>query len=105
MTASLLVSLALRGSLLLGAAYGAASLLPRASAALRRLVLALGFGASLALPLVALGLPGRPVARVLPAPAAVRVFAEALSLDGAPLGPALSPGDARAPVPLKPSFT
>ncbi len=88
----LALSIFLRVSLVLGVALAVALVARRASAAFRRLVLALGFGAALAVPLVVVALPRRPLVAVLPTPSLVHVVAEALVGGGAP------PADARASV-------
>ncbi|HTQ06498.1 MAG TPA: penicillin-binding transpeptidase domain-containing protein [Polyangiaceae bacterium] len=72
------VSLALRAALCFGSALAVVAVLRRSSATTRRLGLLLAFGAVLGLPFVDLAVAWRPLARVVPVNATVRIVAEAL---------------------------
>jgi cell division protein FtsI (penicillin-binding protein 3) len=77
-------AVALRASFVLALALSVRAVARRASAALRRGVLLAGLAASLALPLLALPFPGRPVVRVAASAVTAHVVAEALATDVAP---------------------
>jgi beta-lactamase regulating signal transducer with metallopeptidase domain len=79
MSSTLLLSTVLRATLLFGIAFAVAALLARRSAAERRLVFLLALSSSIGLLVVALGLPGRPMAHLMPVDGAGRIVAEALS--------------------------
>jgi beta-lactamase regulating signal transducer with metallopeptidase domain len=84
---TLLLSTVLRATLLFGLAFAVAALLARRSAADRRLVFLLALSSSIGLLVVALGLPGRPMAHVMPVEGAGRIVAEALSSAPSLAGP------------------
>ncbi|MEO7037731.1 MAG: penicillin-binding transpeptidase domain-containing protein [Polyangiaceae bacterium] len=79
---------ALRASCLLTLAFVALFAARRSAAALRRCVLLFGLGAALAVPLLAVPFPGRPVVLVSAGAVTARVVAEALSNGSAVQGPA-----------------
>ena len=81
---TLLLSTALRTTVLLALALGATALLRRRSASERRLVLLLGLAGSLLLAAIAFGIPGRPMAHVVPSQGMGNVVLEALSAAPAP---------------------
>jgi cell division protein FtsI (penicillin-binding protein 3) len=86
MTLLPLVGVALRASLLFVVTFSCLLPLRRGSSAVRRCIVLLGFSASLAVPLIALPFPGRPLVHLV-APARARVVAEALSTESVPLAP------------------
>ena len=92
MTSTLLVSTVLRATVLFGLAFGVAALLVRRSAAERRLVFLLALSSSIGLLALTLGLPGRPMAHLVPAEGAARIVAEALSSAPPAAGPSPAPG-------------
>jgi len=88
----------LRVSFLLALTFGVLPLLRRASASVRRWLVLLGVCASLAVPLFAVGFPGRPMVHVQSTAVVGRVVAEALSPNSARYRFQRLQNEARAPL-------
>ena len=103
MTLVLSLGIVLRASFLLALALAVLPMLRQASASVRRWLVLLGLGASLAVPLLALTFPGRPLVHVATPTFAGRVVAEALSTPVVSVSdPTVRTGDAQ-PMPFRQS--